>query len=119
MQHEPPNSQQHGNPRQLPPQTGTPQSARHLGLPMYAPSYPNYEVPPPKRRRRTTLWVALVLLGAVTIAAAVVIPLSMSDSSAEHTQAEAPGLADLGSGSVTDPSRFLINIPAGETHGYN
>ncbi len=61
----------------------------------------------------------------LVVAAAIVVPLSMSGNAGSDASPSGgsigseAGEKDLGSGSVTDPSRYFVKVPAGETKQYS
>lgn len=118
------------------PGQGDPRAQGRQGVPYPGPPHPGwvppppgpvqnpwhqFQPPPPKPRRRG-LWITLALVAVLGVAAAIVIPISMSGgaaSPAEDSIGSEAGKKDLGSGSVTDPARYFVKVPAGETKQYS
>ncbi|OXM44285.1 hypothetical protein CFP71_40750 [Amycolatopsis thailandensis] len=77
--------------------------------------FPAPETPPRKKRHRVLkVTLTLVVVAVLAFAGTAVVRSWMSPSAKDKT----PGSADLGSGSVTDPVMYGINIPAGESRQY-
>lgn len=113
-----------------PPTSGTPGPPWHQqGIAQPYPSRP--PVPPsgvplthpvsggtgpskPPRKRRRGLWITLALVGVAIVALGGVVAVRASMS----PPAKAPGTSDVGSGTVTDPIRYGVTIPAGSLQQY-
>ncbi|UUV32068.1 hypothetical protein NQK81_01085 [Amycolatopsis roodepoortensis] len=111
--HYPPRPGNSGPPNQYRQQGNTP--------PVYPPQYQHFpgsqmppRVPPKKRRRRLKITLALLVVAIVALGGVITVRAWMSPSASGKTPAD----ADLGSGSVTDPIRYTVNIPAGESKHY-
>ncbi|MFK0249587.1 hypothetical protein ACIQUM_33225 [Amycolatopsis azurea] len=78
--------------------------------------FPEARTPPAKKKRHRGLKVALaIVLVAVLGFVGTAVVRSWTSSSAKDKTAAS---GDLGSGSVTDPVRYGVNIPAGEVKRY-
>jgi len=110
----------------VPPQQAPGAHPPHPGwAPAPAPVHnPWHQFQPPKPQRRG-LWITLAGVVVLAVTAAIVIPIATSgdsrsgDSQAEGSIGSEAGQKDLGSGSVSDPARYYVKVPAGETKQYS
>ncbi|UMP01358.1 hypothetical protein [Amycolatopsis sp. EV170708-02-1] len=102
------------NGRYPPPQGGYGPPNHHPHQAFVPPPGPGFPIPvPPKKRRRgLKITLALVLVGVLGFVGTAVVRGWMSPPAREGDS------GDIGSGSVTDPIRYAVNVPAREARQY-